>query len=67
MPRSLLAFIAAIVAGGGATTATPAPTVAIWSPPPDWVTVSSADGGIQLTLPPTLDMFDKCGAIFASE
>jgi hypothetical protein len=38
-----------------------------WTVPPDWVTVSAADGGLQVMLPPWLVVFDNVGAIFANE
>jgi hypothetical protein len=52
----------------GCTAPAPAPEPTLpWQPPADWVIVSTADGGLQLTLPPWLVVFDNHGAIFANE
>lgn len=67
MPRLLLACIAAVALGCGTAEATPEPNAAIWTPPPDWVTVSNQEGSIQLTLPPYILPSDTYGAIFANE
>lgn len=67
MPRLLLACLAAAVLGCAAEPTTPGPNDAAWTPPPDWTTVASNDGGIRLTLPPWLETFDTSGAIFANE
>lgn len=66
-PRRLGA-LALGLALGLAGCAGPGPTDApAWTVPPDWVTVSTADGGLQVTLPPWLVVFDNVGAIFANE
>ena len=66
MHRLLLACIAAIVLGCGSPPVSADPNVAVWTPPPDWVTVSGSSG-IQLTLPPYIVVFDTQGAILANE
>jgi hypothetical protein len=53
------------IATSPAAAATPEPTP--WSPPADWVTVSTSDLGMQLTLPPWLITFDTLGTIFANK
>lgn len=52
------------IVGCGAPGPTEAPA---WTVPPDWVTVSTAGGGLQVTLPPWLVVFDNVNAIFANE
>ena len=59
---TLVALLAAC--GGRGPSAAPGPGATI---PPDWLTVSSAGGDLQLTLPPWLVPFDTVGAIFANE
>lgn len=65
----LLCAVAAagVAAACGSPTATPQPNAAIWTPPSDWVTVSTVEQNIQLTLPPYILPFDTHGAIFANE
>jgi predicted small lipoprotein YifL len=59
---TLVAVLAAC--GGRGPSEVPAAAATI---PPDWVTVTSATGDLQLTLPPWLVLFDTVGAIFANE
>ena len=66
MRRLLLGCFAALAVACGSPSATPQPNPAIWTPPPDWVTVSG-NSGVQLTLPPYILVFDTQGAIFANE
>ena len=65
--RGIVSFLALAAIGCGGPNATPQPNLAVWSPPPDWVTVSNVEGSIQLTLPPNIQAFDNHGAIFANE
>jgi hypothetical protein len=58
---------AAVLAACGSPVTSPAPNAPAWTPPPDWVTVSDDAGSIQLTLPRSIEVFDRRGAIFASE
>ncbi len=61
------ALISVLAACGGrepSAAPTPAPAETV---PPDWVTVRSDGGDLQLTLPPWLVSFDTVGAIFANE
>lgn len=60
------ATVVAVVAACGGRGPSEAPA-AVATVPPDWVTVSSAGGDLQLTLPPWLVPFDTVGAIFANE
>jgi hypothetical protein len=66
MRRLLLVCLAALAAACGSPSATPQPNHAIWTLPPDWVTVSG-NSGVQLTLPPYIVAFDLENAIFANE
>ena len=56
--------LGAACTGGPGTPPAPAATVEI---PGGWSTVSTTDGGLQLTLPPWLVLFDNVNAIFANE
>lgn len=68
--RAMLAGAAlvAVVAGCSGRGPTVAPTTAhVDTVPPDWITVRSDGGDLQLTLPPWLVPFDTIGAIYANE
>jgi len=67
MRRLLVAPIALVAVACGSAATPPQPNAVTWTPPPDWLTVSNAEGSIQLTLPPWLQVFDNHGAIFANE
>lgn len=65
------AAVAATLTACGSPAATPSPNAEIGMPPPGWVQVSSIDGangrGFQLLLPPSIEVSDNRGAIFANE
>lgn len=65
--RPIIASVAALALGCGSPTTSPEPAADPWTPPPGWVTVSSVEGNISLTLPPWLQTFDNGGGIFANE
>jgi hypothetical protein len=65
--RPVFAGIAALVFGCGAPVTSPEPTPDPWTPPSDWVMVSTVEGTMSLTLPPWLQAFDNHGSIFAAE
>ena len=66
--RFTTTFIAAAaLAACGSQATSPAPNAPAWTPPPDWVTVSNVESSFQLTLPPSIVVFDRYGAIFANE
>ena len=61
---AVVAVLAACGGRGPSAAPTPEPAETV---PPDWVTVRSDGGDLQLTLPPWLVPFDTRGAIFANE
>ena len=67
MTLVIAVIVTAVVTACGSSVASPAPAAPAWTPPPEWVTVSNAEGSFQLTLPPYIVVFDSRGAIFASE
>jgi hypothetical protein len=67
MARILLVGVASTAWACGTPVASPVPAPDPWTTPPDWVTVSTVEGNISLTLPPWLQMFDNYGSIFANE
>lgn len=67
MGALLRALLAAVLAACGSPTARTEPSLAHWTLPPDWVTVSNIETTIQLTLPPYILVGDRHGAIFANE
>jgi hypothetical protein len=61
-----LALVALVAIGCGPAPSA-SPGLATATAPPDWVSVSSKGGDIQLALPPWLVVFDNQGTIFANE
>ena len=66
--RGLSTVALVMLAACGSQTSSPAPAVAPSASIPDgWVTVSTADPALQMTLPPWLLVFDNMTAISANE
>lgn len=63
----VLPIVLVVAAACASPVASPPPAGPAWTPPPEWVTVSDDAGSIQLTLPLSIQVFDRMGAIFANE
>lgn len=67
MRRFVAVLLAAAAIGCGSPASSVPAAMPTWTPPPDWVTVTNVEGSIQLTLPPSIRVGDRQGAIFANE
>ncbi len=67
VPLLLFGLLAGCDGGSLAEAPAPVPATVAPGPPVGWAWVASDDGGLWLSLPPWLQVFDTQGAIFANE